>query len=59
MSQWIFLTDESFRASDQRPHSAAQQQQQPRIIAVNLQAQSEAIDFLSPAADVGSVASLR
>jgi hypothetical protein len=50
--QWIFLTDSSFGPPEQHPEA-------PRIMAVQLQAQAEAIDFLTPAADVGSLASLR
>lgn len=50
--QWIFLTDGSCGPPEEHPDA-------PRIIAVQLQAQAEAIDFLTPAADVGSLASLR
>lgn len=50
--QWIFLTDGSCGLPEQHPDM-------PCIIAVQLQAQAEAIDFLTPAVDVGSLANLR
>ena len=55
VSQWLFLTDSSIGSAEGCPDSL----HRPRLLAVQLQAQREAMDFLSPAADVGLVASLR
>ncbi len=55
VSQWLFLMDDSVSF----PEGWAQASQSLPLLAVQLQAHPEAMDFLSPAADIGSVASLR
>ena len=55
MSQWLFLADDSVASAAECPDPHLR----PRFLAVQLQAHPEAIDFLSPASDVGSLASLR
>lgn len=55
VSQWLFLTDDSVRSAE----GCIEPSLVPHFLAVQLQAHPEAIDFLSPAADVGLVASLR